>query len=609
MTVITRIYHFLASLKLAVILILVLSAVLAAATYYESLYDAKTARHLVYGSPWFALFLFALGVNVTCSAMVRYPWKKHQAGFLVTHLGIIVILVGSLISFVSGFEGTMTLSQGETSNTVVVDEPSFSYQVTDAASGREATFQADQTRTVPAEFRWNPPREGHEVPVPLTNGLAVVFDRYLNSATSSTKYVPGGDKPSPAVHFVLGSGSMKSDQWLAFDTPDHHQVTLGPARIRLRRVETEAALQSALAGPPKGKWPMGSGLLLFELASGVQVVAVEGNVGRIVPLAGTPWRIRIERYLSYAVVEKNKLVNRSPEKENPCVELTVLDEKGEAVESQFLFSRFPQFSRAHNQKKKTDLSIQYTFDDPARDSAVLDLIAGPGDQLHYHITGKTGAHEGRVELNKEIATGWSMGMSLTVTEFIPRSVATQVYEPFQVMRGKEGPPPAVRFRVEGAEKPGPYWLQQGDQVTVAQGNQAMHFRYHLRSQRLGFSIKLVKFEVGFDPGSRQPASFTSQVQVDDNSVPTSFPYTISMNEPLYYRGLSFFQASYSEMPGQAPVSILQVARDPGTPAKYAGSIMLMIGLAIQFFFKSPRRREEERNGEAGEGNREEDEDV
>ena len=80
-------FKFVASLKLAVILLVMLASILAAATYYESVYDTKTAQHLVYHSSYFACFLGLLFVNVFCSTLSRYPWKRHQVGFVVTHVG------------------------------------------------------------------------------------------------------------------------------------------------------------------------------------------------------------------------------------------------------------------------------------------------------------------------------------------------------------------------------------------------------------------------------------------------------------------------------------------------------------------------------------------
>ena len=63
-----------------------------AGTLYESSFDAKVARGYVYGAPWFNLWLVLLGANLACSALSRWPWRKHHVAFLVTDLGIITLL-------------------------------------------------------------------------------------------------------------------------------------------------------------------------------------------------------------------------------------------------------------------------------------------------------------------------------------------------------------------------------------------------------------------------------------------------------------------------------------------------------------------------------------
>src|SRR6202795_4980117 len=100
---------FFASLKLAVVLLAVLIIAAIAGTIYESSFDAKVARAYVYGAPWFNLWLTFLAANLTVSALSRWPWRKHHVAFLVTHLGIITLLTGSLIGRIWGTEGTITL--------------------------------------------------------------------------------------------------------------------------------------------------------------------------------------------------------------------------------------------------------------------------------------------------------------------------------------------------------------------------------------------------------------------------------------------------------------------------------------------------------------------
>src|SRR5438874_5123157 len=117
------IFEFFSSLKLAVVLLAVLIAGAIVGTLYESSFDAKVARTYVYGAPWFNAWLVLLGANLTASALSRWPWKKYHTAFLITHLGIITLLAGSLIGRIFGIEGTITLFKGEPpTNRLLVNE-------------------------------------------------------------------------------------------------------------------------------------------------------------------------------------------------------------------------------------------------------------------------------------------------------------------------------------------------------------------------------------------------------------------------------------------------------------------------------------------------------
>src|SRR5438132_8872760 len=101
------VFEFFASLKLAVVLLGVLIVAAIAGTIYESSFDAKVARSYIYGAPWFNLWLVLLATNLTASALSRWPWKKYHLAFLITHLGIITLLAGSLVGRIFGIEGTI----------------------------------------------------------------------------------------------------------------------------------------------------------------------------------------------------------------------------------------------------------------------------------------------------------------------------------------------------------------------------------------------------------------------------------------------------------------------------------------------------------------------
>jgi hypothetical protein len=99
----------LASLRLAIVLLSLFAACLAGATLLESHYGARAARELVYRSWGFAGLLALLAANVVGAALKKYPWKRHQTGFLVTHTGLLVLLLGGLLTALFGVEGQMVL--------------------------------------------------------------------------------------------------------------------------------------------------------------------------------------------------------------------------------------------------------------------------------------------------------------------------------------------------------------------------------------------------------------------------------------------------------------------------------------------------------------------
>jgi hypothetical protein len=104
-----RLFRFCASLQLALVLLSLFALCLAVATLIESAYSTRIAHELVYRTWWFALLLALLAANVLCAALKKYPWKRHQTGFLITHAGLLVLVFGGLLTSLAGTEGQMLL--------------------------------------------------------------------------------------------------------------------------------------------------------------------------------------------------------------------------------------------------------------------------------------------------------------------------------------------------------------------------------------------------------------------------------------------------------------------------------------------------------------------
>ena len=184
-------FRLLASLKLAVTLIVTLAAVLAVATFIESDQGRDVARWYVYTTDWFVALLGMLGVNILAAALIRFPWKWRQFGFVVTHSGLLMLLAGSILTFVYGVDAMLALEQGETSDRVTLrDTNRFAVQwqagtdegrmTNDEAGLRHSSFDIPSPRPVSA-FLFHPGPvdwpEGKSLRVGAINGIELRVTR------------------------------------------------------------------------------------------------------------------------------------------------------------------------------------------------------------------------------------------------------------------------------------------------------------------------------------------------------------------------------------------------------------------------------------------------
>ncbi|MBX9742367.1 MAG: cytochrome c biogenesis protein ResB [Chthoniobacterales bacterium] len=101
--------HLLGSLQLALLLLATIGIACAVATFTESHFDTKVAHAVIYKAPWFLGWLALLCLNLFAVTLTRWPWEKKHFGFVLTHYGIITLLVGAAIGSRCGFEGNVTL--------------------------------------------------------------------------------------------------------------------------------------------------------------------------------------------------------------------------------------------------------------------------------------------------------------------------------------------------------------------------------------------------------------------------------------------------------------------------------------------------------------------
>lgn len=125
-------------------------------------------------------------------------------------------------------------------------------------------------------------------------------------------------------------------------------------------------------------------------------------------------------------------------------------------------------------------------------------------------------------------------------------------------------------------------------LTIAEGGSAQTVQGDIRGNawKLPFSLELTDFRRSFWPGTDRPRAYESHIIVHDGAV--SWPSVIAMNEPLRYRGYTFFQSSFDEN-GPAETTILTVVKNRGWLFPYAGSALMAAGLLWHLLVRTGHR--------------------
>ena len=252
-------------------------------TLAESKFDADTARTWIYEAPWFHLWLLFLAANLICSAFMRWPWKQYHMGFLLTHLGIIVVMVGSVVGEIWGIEGTMTLFQGSAPDNVLILQK------------RQLTIRdADSQRAVMIELgrqplRVRPGDEQNLWTTPSGWSLDAIADSSRLLSSFEPKSSPTGE---PAVLLKLQTKAMNQtiEQWLLAGNRDHSRLDLGLITVDLTT--------AGEAAPPEGGpnravvQVQPDGRLKVEIFTGGQSIASAPlTVGQSVATGWNDWTL------------------------------------------------------------------------------------------------------------------------------------------------------------------------------------------------------------------------------------------------------------------------------------------------------------------------------
>lgn len=123
---------------------------------------------------------------------------------------------------------------------------------------------------------------------------------------------------------------------------------------------------------------------------------------------------------------------------------------------------------------------------------------------------------------------------------------------------------------------------------VNMANRTYLFSLTRKKIPLPLSLILLDFKVKFYPNSNIPKSYESRVKIKTEGG-IEREVVISMNKPLRFSNLTFFQSSYIIGRDGSEYTILAVVKNVGRLLPYIASIWIFLGLLVHFLVKLIKR--------------------
>jgi len=242
--------RLLASMHILVVGLLVLAGLTVWGTLYQVDHGLQAAQDRFFSS-WFVLVggvlplpgtktvLWALALNLLAAFLVRFRYRPSQFGLVVTHLGLVLYLVGAYVTYHHAEEGQLTLMEGE-SGTVAIAPREWEVALWKEDEKGSITVQAiDFTSLVP----------GKEVAFPTFGVSLRLHEVFPNAALSrrgtakELRPLPLTEDPSdnrPGFSALLEGGGAGEQRELLLSA-EQGEVPLGEggqlvAALRQRRL-------------------------------------------------------------------------------------------------------------------------------------------------------------------------------------------------------------------------------------------------------------------------------------------------------------------------------------------------------------------------------------
>lgn len=515
------------SLKFAVVIITLLAIGSVYGTFMESYHGTEYAGRAVYKSWWFMAIQFFMFLSILVSTIVRLPPKKRLYGFYTIHSGLIIIFIGSLVTYINGVDGTIELLPNKPTNKIQLNEDVLKIQ-----------FVKEKKA-----FSYKLPYVATETDLNSTF-KTVKLKKYLPFSKTKVTWTKSAPNEGSSASYLLYNENFSENLILSLNpTSDYKSLEkLGLLNVHYM---------------PEHLYDC----FLMESKSGYLFWNLEDN--------------------SCFSAEQKNIKIKSTDNKTKFVEFDVNGKK-----QRF----FPDFSPIALKDDLTkDETVPYrAFSRSLFKNKPHLFIFGKKLTFYQKRSSKWVGRE--FTTTHPIKLPW-MNFKIVLNKYAVDEMPVQLpyaERPIQINNELiEGNVRALEIEFAGVN----YWVRSDAPLSITNSKETINFIITYKSINLPYELTLSNFVMKTDPGTTKAASYESFVSLlDGRNTLGAQEHHVFMNNPLKYDDFTFYQSSYFNIDETTYGSVFSVNLDPGRPIKYFGSILLVFGSIWHYFIRRKKKK-------------------
>ncbi len=528
---------FLGNAKFAVIIILIFAVAMTVGTFFESYFGTEYAGRSIYKSYWFFAIQILMLSSIFYALLHRLPPKKRLYGFYTVHVGFITLFCGSFITYYAGIDGNLTLRPGAANRIVSLSRDMF--YITDHEADNEISYL-----------------------LPYTYGEREINETYKDITLK--KFLPFSDQKvvwKSSSRKIASKTTTHSSEYYLYNENVSQKLILSLSK---EAIDFESTTQ---LGP----------LNVHYLPIPLHQCFIDNNKsGYII------WNSIAET--CYTPESKNLKLRKADSGKTFLVD----------TYKEVLFSFFPDQSPWPLALK--DSKLEPIKDAPLRVFSKNLFTETPnlflfGEAVAYYSSDDQAWVTEKISVNKEVDLPW-MGFKLRLNrheEQLYPEYTSYYQRPIQVNNKViKGEQRAALIEVQGKE----YWVTSERPIALLIKGKKFSFYLGNQTLKLPFELSLRNFKMDTDPGTNNPASYESFVNLFSKEGVEK--HHIYMNNPLKKDNFTFYQASYFKDDQSGGYgSVLSVNFDPGRFWKYLGSLLIVLGAVWHFYIRRSKLLKEQ----------------